>query len=265
MNTPTMFEPRQVAEDTLILPSFLPVPGFGVLPVNAFLIRGAQPVLVDTGMFPVRDAFLQQLKSSIDLGDLRWIYLTHVDPDHIGSLQPILAEAPNARVVTTFVGMGKMNLNLLPLDRVYLLNPGQSLDVGDRQLTAMRPGLYDAPETTCVFDSKTRAFFSADWFGALLQEPVENAAAVNPGALREGQVGWASIDAPWLQIAQEAKFTATFEPLRQLAPSAILSGHLPPATGMLEALMGNVISALSAPAFVGPDQAALEQMMSAGG
>jgi hypothetical protein len=264
MNAPTMFEPRQVAEDTHILPSFLPVPGFGVLPVNAFLIRAAQPVLVDTGMFPVRDAFLQSLKSLIDLNDIRWIYMTHMDADHIGSLQPILAEAPNARVVTTFVGMGKMNLNMFPLDRVYLLNPGQSLDVGDRQLTAMRPGIFDAPETTCVFDTKSRALFTADWFGALLQQPAEDAAAVPADQLRAGQIGWATIDAPWLQIVKDGDFHSGVAPVHQLEPSVVLSGHLPPASGMLGQMMGNIAAALQAPAFVGPDQAALEQMMSGG-
>lgn len=264
MQVPTMFEPRQVAEDTHILPSFLPVPGFGLLPVNAFLIRGAQPVLVDTGMYPVAEDFQRNLKSLIDLGDLRWIYLTHVDADHIGSLKAILAEAPNARVVTTFVGMGKMNLNMLPLDRCYLLNPGQSLDVGDRQLQAMKPVIFDAPETTCVFDTKTRALFSSDWFGALLPAPAEDAKAVSQDDLRNGQIGWATIDAPWLQIVRESDFNEKLAPFRKLEPSAILSGHLPPAAGMNELLIANIISALQAPAFVGPDQAALEQMMAGG-
>ena len=89
----------------------------------------------------------------IDLRDLRWLWLTHTDPDHIGSLKRVLDEAPELRVITTFLGVGKMSLfDPLPLNRVYLLNPGQSIDVGDRTLISIKSPVYDAPETTGFYD-----------------------------------------------------------------------------------------------------------------
>jgi hypothetical protein len=36
----------------------------------------------------------------------------------------------------------------MSLDRVFLLNPGQSLDLGDRRVAAFRPPVYDSPATT---------------------------------------------------------------------------------------------------------------------
>jgi glyoxylase-like metal-dependent hydrolase (beta-lactamase superfamily II) len=77
--------------------------------------------------------------STIDPADLRWIWITHMDFDHIGNLAAVLELAPQARVVTNYLGMGKMGLIGLPQDRAWLLNPGQSLDVGDRRLHALRP------------------------------------------------------------------------------------------------------------------------------
>ncbi len=74
----------------------------------------------------------------------------------------MLELAPNARIVTTYLGMGKLGIQGFPVERVYLLNPGQSLDVGDRTLQALTPPSYDAPETTALFDNKTRTLFSAD-------------------------------------------------------------------------------------------------------
>jgi hypothetical protein len=35
----------------------------------------------------------------------------------------------------------------LPMNRIYLLNPSQSLDAGDRRLTGFRPPLFDNPAT----------------------------------------------------------------------------------------------------------------------
>ncbi len=244
--SPTMLEPHAVARDVDILPSVLPVPGLGVLPVNAFVLRAAQPVLIDTGLAALRDDFLAALASVIDPADLRWIWLTHADFDHIGNLAPVLAAAPRARVVTTFLGMGKMMLAGLPVDGAELVEPGESLDAGDRALTCVAPPVFDAPETTAVFDTRTGALFSADSFGAVTAQPESNAAALSPQALREGQVTWAQIDAPWLGMVSAGAFRRRLEQVRALAPDAVLGAHLPPATGMVQVLLENLAAAREA-------------------
>jgi flavorubredoxin len=257
-----MLENRSPAPETETLVSYFPLPGYGVLPVNAFVLRAAQPMLVDTGLAALGDDFMESLRSAIDPQDLRWIWLTHTDADHIGNLQEVLAQAPQARLVTTFLGMGKMSLVGMPLDRVYLLNPGQSLDLGDRLIRALRPPTYDAPETTALFDEKTRILYSADSFGALMQEPAENAADIEASALRDGAGTWATIDAPWLSSIEETKLRATLAAIRGLEPQLILSAHLPTAEGrMTELLCNHILAARELPPFEGPDQAALERMM----
>jgi flavorubredoxin len=82
--------------------------------------------------------------------DVRWIWLTHPDRDHTGALFDLLEAAPQARLVTTFLGAGILSTQWpLPLDRVYLLNPGQSLEVGDRTLTASGRRCTTAPSSWC--------------------------------------------------------------------------------------------------------------------
>jgi hypothetical protein len=262
MDKPTMFEPYPAAPDIDVLPSYFPIPGLGILPINAFVLRAADPVLVDTGQPLLSGEFLSQLSSVIDPEDLRWLWLTHVDPDHTGSLHRLLAEAPNLRVITTFLALGKLSLSRpLPLDRVYLLNPGQSLGVGDRTLTAVRPPTFDAPETTGFYDPKSGAFFGADCFGALMSEPVENAADIRAGDLREGMVTWTTIDAPWLHLADHNQFADTLDRVRAMAPAVILSSHLPMARGMNEVLLGHIGSARLAHPFTGLDQPGLEALL----
>jgi glyoxylase-like metal-dependent hydrolase (beta-lactamase superfamily II) len=253
---------RTVAPDTEALTTYVELPSLGQLPVSAFLIRSAQPVLVDTGLAHMRENFMESLRRTIALEDLRWLWLTHTDADHTGSLKQVLDEAPNVRIVTSYLGMGKLNLQQFPVDRVYLLNPGQSLDVGDRQLLAVRPPTFDAPETTGFLDTKTRALFSADCFGALMKEPVESASEIAAADLREGLVTWATVDAPWLSVVDEGRFGKTLGEIQKLEPSVILSSHLPPATGLTKVLLQHLAVARTAPRFVGPDQAAFEQMIS---
>jgi hypothetical protein len=261
---PLRITPRRVAPDTESLTTHLPLPGLGLLAVNAFVIRAAEPVVVDAGIVAQRDAFLEGLREAIDLEDVRWIWLTHTDADHTGCLDELLAAAPRARLVTTYLGMGKLGLRApVPPERVYLLNPGQSLEVGDRSLLAVRPPSFDAPETTGLFDSRTRALFSADCFGALLAEPAESAADIAASDLGEGLVTWAGVDAPWLGSVTDGAFSQGVEGVLGLDPSTVLSSHLPPAPGMARTLVGWLERARSAEPFVGPDQQALRAMLEA--
>jgi flavorubredoxin len=262
MDKPTMFEPYQATADIDVVPSYFPIPGLGILPVNAFVLKAAQPVLVDAGLVPLSDEFMEKLSSVIDPSDLRWLWLTHTDQDHIGSLWRVLEAAPELRVVTTFLGVGKMSLfEPLPMDRIYLLNPGQSLDVGDRILTAIKPPSYDAPETTGFHDPKAAAFFSSDCFGALMSEPAKNAAGIETEKLRDGMVTWATVDAPWLNIVNRTLFDKSLNSIRELSPKLILSAHLPAACEMTEELLEYLGAAPEVQPFVGPDQKALEAML----
>ena len=257
-----MFEPYQAAPDIEVVPSYFPIPGLGILPVNAFVLKAAQPVLVDTGLVPLGDEFMGKLSTVIDPADLRWLWLTHTDQDHIGSLWSVLEAAPKLRIITTYLAVGKMSLFApLPMDRIYLLNPGQSIDVGDRELTAIKPPSYDAPETTGFYDPKSAAFFSSDCFGALMSEPVDNAAGMGAENLRNGMVSWATVDAPWLNNVDRILFAKGLDYVRKLSPKLICSAHLPIAREMIEELLENLRAAPEAQPFVGPDQQALEAML----
>jgi flavorubredoxin len=255
------FVSRSVTADTTLIGSHIPVPGLGVLPVNAFVIHAREPVLVDTGLASGCDSFLAALRATIEPAELRWIWITHMDPDHVGNLRAVLDLAPHARVVTNFLGMGKMGLLQLPLDRVHLLNPGQSLDVGDRRLVALRPPVYDAPETTALFDRRTNVLFSADCFGTVMEQPT-NAAEDLGASLRDGLVTWTTVDAPWLAMADTARIAAACADLAALAPAHVVGSHLPAARGSsLPLLVKHLLAACSAPPFVGPDQAQLQAAM----
>ena len=53
-----MEKPYKATGDIYVIPSYAPVPGLGLLPINAFVIKGKEPVLVDTGMPIDREEFL---------------------------------------------------------------------------------------------------------------------------------------------------------------------------------------------------------------
>ena len=96
-------------------------------PVNTFVLHAEQPLVIDTGLSNADKDFVGELSDVIDPQDVRWIWITHPDRDHTGGLWKLLEAAPNARLVTTFIGVGIMSTEwTVPMDRVYLLNPGQT-------------------------------------------------------------------------------------------------------------------------------------------
>lgn len=265
MTAPTMLGARTVAPDTVSLSSFMPVGDLGMLALNAFVIHAEAPVLVDTGASALREPFLAALEDAIDPSDLRYIWLSHMDADHLGNLDAVLKLAPQAKVITNFLGMAKMMLQDRDVSRVQLIGPGEELDLGDRKLVPLKPPYYDAPETTGFFDTRTRVLFSADAFGALLPSIETDAAAIERGALRDGMLKWAAIDAPWLSTADPRAFGSLLRSIERLDPAAIISGHLPVARGVTGRLARNLNEALSAGVFDVPDHDTFERLIEEAG
>jgi hypothetical protein len=258
-----MERPYQLMGNIEILPSFFPIPGMGFLTVNAFVIKSSEPVLVDTGMGIDRPEFIKSLESIINPRDLKWIWLTHDDADHTGNLEKILEAAPNARLAANSLAVLRSStLWPVPMDRVYWLNPGDSINAGDRELVAVRPPIFDNPTTIDVFDKKSKAFFSADFFGAIIPAPVKNTEDLSETDLAQGMIGWASADSPWIHLVEFGRFSKELNKIRQIDPKMIFSAHLPPAFEKTEQLLQILENLPVSAPFVTPDQTALEQILS---
>ena len=179
--------PFEATTDIAVLPFFHPIPNMGVLPVNSFVIQAQEPVLVDTGLGMDTEEFMKSLRSVVNPRDLKWIWLTHDDSDHTGSIKEVLEAAPDARLVINFIGASRMSADWpVPMQRVYFLNPGESIDVGDRKLNAVRPPVFDAPGVNGIYDDKAKVFFSVDSCGAIIPSPTQDAADIPTEDLERG-------------------------------------------------------------------------------
>ena len=53
---------------------------------NSYLIKGEKNVLIDTVWDPYRDEFIDELEKEVGLDNIDMIVITHIEPDHGGSL-----------------------------------------------------------------------------------------------------------------------------------------------------------------------------------
>lgn len=264
VEAPTACAPYDIGAGITVLPAYLPVPGMGVLPAHAFLVDGPEPMLVDTGPGGAEAGFRAGLSTVVDPTAIRWIWLTHTDPDHVASLAWLLDAAPDAKIITTYLAVGKLGMQMpVPMDRLWWVNPGTTIEVNGRRLEALRPPSFDAPETTAFCDHTSGTLFSADSFGALLQSPASDAGDIAQSDLADGMTLWATIDAPWVTHTDPEHFRGILSAIRSLEAPRVLSCHLPPAVGLTNRLVDNLARVPGMTPWMGPDQAALEQILAA--
>jgi hypothetical protein len=260
-----MDAPYAAGPDVHVLPATVPLPGVGVLPVNAYVLHAQEPVLIDGGMAADGEQFVDALASIIDPAALRWVWLTHDDADHTGSIQRVLELAPNATLVTH--GMSALRMASwwpVPLDRVHAIRVGDRLAVGDRTLRAVPPPLYDNPLSIGLLDEATGTLFSVDSFGALLPEATQDASEVPEDVLAGGMQAWATADSPWVHLLDRHRFGQVLEGVRRLQPSRILSSHLPAADGTsLESFLKVLGSVPDAEPAVAPNEEEFTYMVAA--
>ena len=253
----------QALPDVHVIPSHLDVPGVGTIIVNAFVLLAEQPVLVDTGLGVDSEQFMSTLESIVDPADLRWVWLTHDDPDHTGSLAAVMERAPQAKLATHALGALRASTWCqVPLDRVYALQIGSVIDVGDRTLEAIRPPVFDNPTSTGLYDSSTQTLFPVDTFGAILPGAAENVDEYAEPELIGGITAWTTFDSPWTHLVDRAKFADVIDGVRRLGATNVLSSHLPPATGRLDVLLKIIESVPDAEPFVPPDYEAFVAIVS---
>ena len=138
-STDVRMQPYEVAPETFVIPWVLEAPPVGCFPMNSLVIRGKEPVIVDTGSPANRAEWLANVASVVDLEDVKWIFLSHDDRDHSGNLLAALDACPNATLLTTWFMVGRMFEEwATPLDRCRFVNDGDAIDAGDRRLVASR-------------------------------------------------------------------------------------------------------------------------------
>ena len=136
------------------------------------VIRGAEPVIVDTGTPANRRQWLEDVFAIVEPEDVRWIFLSHDDVDHTGNLDEALAACPNATLVCNWAMVERhTNCFDFPLDRCRWVMHGESFDVGDRTLQAIRPPVFDSPTTRGLYDPTTKVYWAVDTFATPLPDP----------------------------------------------------------------------------------------------
>ena len=263
MTTPVETQPVQLAPDTFLITNMARLGPEEYLPVNAMLIRGEQPMIVDTGAPIHRQQWLDQVFNLVAPEDVRWIFLSHDDGDHTGGLHDALELCPNATLVTNFFSTDRLNLEReLPLHRLIWREPGDTLDLGDRRLRLMLPPIFDGPTTRGLIDERTGVMWSVDSFAALAPDVVHRVEEV-PAAMYDETFRMVnSLVSPWHRWLDPEKYGAHVDSVEALRPTVVASAHGPVLTGTaIHDAFDRVRDMAGQPIVEPPGQAMLDELL----
>ena len=222
-------EPTEIAPETFVIhdhggEGHAPI----LVPLNSLVIRGAEPVVIDTGMAENRERYLEDVFSLVEPEDIRWLVISHDDVDHTGNVNALMELAPNATLVVNWFMQERMgaSLEVSPL-RQRWIGQGDVLDVGDRELLAVRPPIFDSPTTRGIFDTSTRVYWASDTFATPMLTPARSAAEIDHDMWIEGMATFARYVSPWLTMVDPVKFQATVDRIAALNPSRLVGCHTP--------------------------------------
>ena len=219
---------QAIAPDTWLIPTFAAEPSGAYFGAHSLVIRGQEPVIVDTGCSLVRDAWMEQAFSVVEPMDVRWVFLSHDDHDHVGNIDPVLELCPNATLVCNFSIVARLSGDIdLPLERMRWLDAGGSFDVGDRTLSVVRPPMFDSPATRGLYDGSTRLLWAVDSFGTFFPGEVYEASEIPTDLYDQSFDLLNSWNTPWLEWVDVERYAAHVRSTSVLPLDVVASAHGP--------------------------------------
>lgn len=258
--------PVLIAPETWVIQDTV---GEGTAPMtvhlNSLVIRGAEPIVVDTGVPENRERFLEDVFGLVDPDDVRWVFISHDDVDHYGNANALMEACPNATLIANWYLTERLGAELsVPPARWRWIGDGESLDVGDRTLTAIRPPLYDSPTTRGLFDDRTGVYWASDCYATPVARGTAFVEELDPDEWAGGFTAFAHWNSPWVSMVDPAAFAAECARMEALPLHAIAGTHGPTieASNLRQAheLLRAAPAATAPPQ---PDQSVLEQMLEA--
>jgi anaerobic nitric oxide reductase flavorubredoxin len=132
---------------------------------NAYLILDRKKALIDLSKALKTDEFFHQVEERTPLGELDYIVLNHLEPDHTGVIHTLRKLAPRA-VILGSAKMKEMLASFYDLsENVRVVEDGEVLDLGERKLQFFYTPFVHWPETMVTYDTSEKILFSCDAFG----------------------------------------------------------------------------------------------------
>lgn len=134
---------------------------------NSYLILDEKIALMDTVDVRGKEEWEKNLLEALGERKVDYVVISHMEPDHAGSLQRVLELFPDVTVVgnaKTFVMINQFFENM-DIKNQLTVKEGDTLSLGSHTLNFIMAPMIHWPEVMVTYESSEKVLFSADGFG----------------------------------------------------------------------------------------------------
>ena len=134
---------------------------------NSYLICGEQTALIDPPGESFSQIFLEELQKYLDLSQLNYLILGHVNPNRMATLRLLLEKAPQVTIICSKPGANAIT-SAFPdgKGKIQSVRSEDTLDLGKgHQLEFLFIPTPRWSDGICIYDAKTRILYTDKLFG----------------------------------------------------------------------------------------------------
>jgi flavorubredoxin len=132
---------------------------------NSYLLKTEKPTIIDTVDISFGREYVENLKELINLEEIKYIVINHVEPDHSGALPVLANKAKNAVIVATELGVKELKEMYKLHNREFLIvKDGDTLDIGGKTLKFLETPYLHTEETMVTYAIEDKTLYPCDIF-----------------------------------------------------------------------------------------------------
>ncbi len=135
---------------------------------NSYIVKGTEKnALIDTVEISEIRSLLSSVKSENGNDKLDYLVINHMEPDHSGGINVVLATYPECKLVGNrqTIAMVKGYYGVAD-DRIIEIKDGDRIELGGKTLRFILTPMVHWPETMMTYIEEDRVIFSGDAFGS---------------------------------------------------------------------------------------------------
>ena len=133
---------------------------------NSFLIEDEKITLIDTVDVCYSDLFFRNIKSIIGEKPINYLVVNHMEPDHSGAIEWLVAKYPNIQIIGNSRTADMLKGYYGVTDNVIEINDEDEISIGRNTLRFYLTPMVHWPETMMTYIPETHVLFSGDAFGS---------------------------------------------------------------------------------------------------
>jgi len=132
---------------------------------NSYLVMDEKKAVVDLAKSIKVDEYLGRMEERLEVSQLDYIILNHLEPDHTGILRVLWKMAPRATLLCSPQAKNMVSAFYGITDRIQVVKDGEELSLGKKTLKFFLTPMVHWPETMMTYDVHSQVLFSCDAFG----------------------------------------------------------------------------------------------------